>query len=127
MPNTTRRAKILCVDDDYGQRMLLSFLLERQGLEVRMAGSGEEGVALAREWVPDLILMDLMMPGTDGFRATQILRADPATAHIPILALTAYGEEKMQARAKQVGMNDFILKTILPADLTDMLKKHLPE
>jgi twitching motility two-component system response regulator PilH len=126
MSETARRAKVLCVDDDYGQRMLLSFLLERQGLEVRTASSGEEGVALAREWTPDLILMDLMMPGTDGFRATELLRADPSTADIPVLALTAYGEEKMQSRAKQVGMNGFILKTILPADLTEIVKKHLP-
>jgi CheY-like chemotaxis protein len=106
--------------------MLISFLLKRQGLEVRTASDGEEGVALAKEWMPDLILMDLMMPGTDGFEATKALRADPKTAHIPILALTAYGEENMQAKAKQVGMDGFVLKTILPADLKDIVREHLP-
>jgi CheY-like chemotaxis protein len=126
MSTTDSRAKILCVDDDHGQRLLLSFLLERQGLEVRTAGDGEEGVAIALEWVPDLILMDLMMPGMDGFQAAATLRADPRTAHIPILALTAYGEEKMQARAKAVGINGFVLKTILPADLLDTLREYLP-
>jgi CheY-like chemotaxis protein len=120
------RSKVLCVDDDHDQRLLLSFLLERQGLDVRTAGDGGEGVAIAQEWLPDLILMDLMMPGLDGFEATKKLRADPRTAQIPILALTAYGEEQMQARAEAAGMDGFVLKTILPADLSDVLREHLP-
>ena len=126
MPDTNIRPKVLCVDDDHGQRVLLTFFLERQGLDVRAAGDGNEGVAMAQEWQPDLILMDLMMPGMDGFKATEILRAGPRTAHIPILALTAYGEEKIQARAKAVGMVGLVLKTILPADLSDIVRKHLP-
>jgi len=126
MSNTDTRAKVLCVDDAHDQRMLLSFLLQRHGLEVRTADNGEEGVTIALEWIPDLILMDLMMPGMDGFRATEILRADPRTAHVPILALTAYGEEKMRTRAKAMGMNGFVLKTVLPADLLDTLREYLP-
>ncbi len=126
MSNTNTRLKVLCVDDDHDQRLLLSFLLERQGLDVRTACDGEEGVAVAQEWLPDLILMDLMMPGVDGFEAAKRLRADERTAQIPILALTAYGEEKMQSKAKAVGMDGFVLKTILPADLSDVLREHLP-
>jgi CheY-like chemotaxis protein len=126
MPDTDTRSKVLCVDDDHDQRLLLSFLLERQGLDVRTASDGQEGVAIAQEWLPDLILMDLMMQGVDGFEATKILRADPHTADIPILALTGYGEEKMQAKAKEAGMDGFVLKTILPADLSDVLREHLP-
>lgn len=119
--------KVLCVDDDHGQRLLLSFLLERQGLDVRTAISGQEGVAVAQEWIPDLILMDLMMPGMNGFQAAELLRADPRTANIPILALTAFGEEKMQAEAQTAGINGFVLKTILPADLLDTLREYLPD
>ena len=126
MTSTDTRSKVLCVDDDHEQRLLLSFLLERQGLDVRTAGDGREAVAIALAWLPDLILMDLMMPGVDGFETTKKLRADPRTAHIPILALTAYGEEKMQAQAREVGMDGFVLKTILPADLSDVLREHLP-
>lgn len=126
MSNTNTRLKVLCVDDDHDQRLLLSFLLERQGLDVRTACDGEEGVTVALEWLPDLILMDLMMPGVDGFEAAKRLRADERTAQIPILALTAYGEEKMQSKAKAVGMDGFVLKTILPADLSDVLREHLP-
>jgi CheY-like chemotaxis protein len=121
------KAKVLCVDDDHGQRLLLSFLLERQGLDVRTANSGEEGVAVAQEWIPDLILMDLMMPGMNGFQAAELLRADPRTANIPILALTAFGEEKMQAEAESAGINGFVLKTILPADLLNTLREYLPD
>jgi two-component system cell cycle response regulator DivK len=124
--NTDTRPKVLCVDDDHDQRLLLSFLLERKGIDVRTAYDGAEGVAIAQEWLPDLILMDLMMPGVDGFEATKKLRADPRTAHIPVLALTAYGEEKMQEKAEAVGMDGFVLKTILPADLSDVLREHLP-
>ena len=126
MSDSKSRAKVLCVDDDHGQRLLLSFLLERQGLEVKTANDGKEGVAIAQTWLPDLILMDLMMPGMDGFEATEILRADDRTAHIPILALTAFGEENMQSKARAAGMNGFVLKTILPADLQDVLAEHLP-
>ena len=126
MSDTDTRPKVLCVDDDHDQRLLLSFLLERQGLDVRTASDGEEGVTVALEWLPDLILMDLMMPGVDGFEATERLRADQRTAQIPILALTAYGEEKMQAKAEAVGMDGFVLKTILPADLSDVLREHIP-
>ncbi len=124
---SSTKAKVLCVDDDHGQRLLLSFLLERQGLDVRTANSGQEGVDVAQEWLPDLILMDLMMPGMNGFQAAEILRADPRTANIPILALTAFGEEKMQAEAETAGINGFVLKTILPADLLDTLREYLPD
>jgi len=126
MSSTDTGSKVLCVDDDHDQRLLLSFLLERQGLDVRTAYDGAQGVAIAQEWLPDLILMDLMMPGVGGFEATKMLRADPRTSHIPILALTAYGDKKMQAKAKAAGMDGFVMKTILPADLSDVLSEYLP-
>ena len=120
------RAKVLCIEDDYDQRRLLSFLLQRDGLDVRTAADGREGVSIALEWSPDLILMDLMMPVMDGFEATQALRACDGTRATPILALTAYGEEPIRQRAQAVGMNGFMLKTILPAGLTEALKQYLP-
>jgi CheY-like chemotaxis protein len=126
MSSTATGSKVLCVDDDHDQRLLLSFLLERRGLDVRTAYDGAQGVAIAQEWLPDLILMDLMMPGVGGFEAAKMLRADPRTSHIPILALTAYGEKKMQAKAEAAGMDGFVMKTILPADLSDVLSEYLP-
>ena len=126
MTNQGIRAKVLCVEDDYDERRLISFLLQRNGLDVRTACDGREGVAIALEWSPDLILMDLMMPVMDGFQATQALRAHPRTEHTPVLALTAYGEEAMRAKAQAVGMDGFILKTILPAGLIEVLIEYLP-
>ena len=120
------RAKVLCVEDDYDQRRLLSFLLQRDGLDVRTAADGREGVSIAREWSPDLILMDLMMPVMDGFEATLALRAYDGTRAIPILALTAYGEEPIRQKAQAVGMDGFMLKTILPAGLLETLSQYLP-
>jgi chemosensory pili system protein ChpA (sensor histidine kinase/response regulator) len=126
MSDHPSRARVLCVDDDRDQRLLLSFLLERHGMDVRTARDGQEGVMIALEWSPDLILMDLMMPDMNGFQATETLRADPRTEHIPILALTAYGEENMQDKARAVGINSFVLKTTLPANLLETLREYLP-
>ena len=120
------RAKVLCIEDDYDQRRLLSFLLQRDGLDVRTAADGREGVSIALEWSPDLILMDLMMPVMDGFEATQALRTYDGTRRIPILALTAFGEEPIRQKAKAVGMDGFMLKTILPAGLLETLSQYLP-
>ena len=120
------RAKVLCVEDDYDQRRLLSFLLQRDGLNVRTAADGREGVSIALEWSPDLILMDLMMPVMDGFEATRALRANDETRATPILALTAFGEEPIRQRAQAVGMDGFMMKTILPAGLLDTLSQYLP-
>ena len=120
------RAKVLCVEDDYDQRRLLSFLLQRDGFDVRTACDGREAVSIALEWSPDLILMDLMMPNMDGFEATQALRACDGTRATPILALTAYGDEPIRHKAQAVGMNGFMLKTILPAGLIETLKQYLP-
>jgi CheY-like chemotaxis protein len=126
MSGHNTKDKVLCVDDDHDQRMLISFLLERHGMDVRTANSGQQGIDIAREWMPDLILMDLMMPDMNGFQATETLRADPRTRDIPVLALTAYGEEQMRDKAKEVGINGFVLKTILPADLIETIREHLP-
>ncbi len=120
------RPKVLCVEDDYDQRRLLFFLLQRDGLNVRTAADGREGVSIALEWSPDLILMDLMMPVMDGFEATQALRSYDGTRTTPILALTAFGEEPIRQRARAVGMDGFMLKTILPAGLLETLSQYLP-
>ncbi len=84
-----REVRILVVDDDPGARELLSSILAPAGFHVEMAADGAEGVRLARENPPDLILLDLMMPGISGFDAIEILKADPRTRDIPILVVTA--------------------------------------
>jgi two-component system, cell cycle response regulator DivK len=77
---------------------------------VRTAPSGSEGIAIAREWIPDVILMDLMMPGIDGYEATKILRSDPRTRFIPIIAFTAASENEAR-RAFEAGVDVYSATT----------------
>ncbi len=127
MSNNTQ-AKILYVDDDPILRQLISFVLkQRSDWEIQTASNGYEGVKIALEELPDLILMDLVMPTMDGFQATAALRANPRTRHIPIVAFTAYSMKKMLPRIRAGGINDFIQKIISPSDLIDSLCIHLKE
>jgi CheY-like chemotaxis protein len=82
--------KILIVEDNEMNRDMLSRRLERRGFEVVMAVDGDEGVAMARTELPDLVLMDMSLPVMNGWEATQAIRADTATAHLPVIALTAH-------------------------------------
>jgi CheY-like chemotaxis protein len=126
MSDHTAKAKILYIDDDPFLRQTVSLLLEEQGLQVRTASNGQEGVAIALDWLADLILMDLKMPMMDGFQATEALRADPRTRHIPIVAFSAAFEPGIQARTQVAGMNGLILKPISPDKLVKMVRAYLP-
>jgi len=119
--------KILYVDDDEFQREMLSMVLARQGFKIKTAWNGQEGVEIARNWLPDLILMDIMMPVMDGLKATQILRAGPPTQHIPILAITAVVAEDTLAQIESVGMDDILPKPISLPDILQKLQAHLPK
>jgi CheY-like chemotaxis protein len=126
MSNCPAKAKILYVDDDPGLRGMLSLVLEHQGLQVQTASNGGEGVELALEWLPDLILMDLMMPFMDGFQAAEALRADPRTRQTPIMAFSADSEASVPARTRAAGMNGLIPKSTLLADLVRIICAYLP-
>lgn len=118
--------KILCVDDDSVIRGVMSMILERQGFHVRTAHSGPAGVKTALDWLPDLILMDLMMPIMDGFEAAALLRANPRTAHIPVVAFTTMNETNMQAQIQAAGMNGMVPKLSPPRTLVSILRTYLP-
>ena len=99
--------------------------LEFCGFRVATAGDGREAIDKARDLTPDLILMDLSLPGIDGWEATRQLKQDPATARIIILALSAHALATEGARAKQAGCDGFIAKPCLPPDLVTEMTKHL--
>ena len=110
-------AKILLVEDNEMNRDMLSRRLARHGYEVVMAIDGEQGVAMAKSEQPDLILMDLTLPGIDGWEATRRIRQDPATAPIPIIGLTAHAMDGARERAIEAGCSDYDVKPIeLPAN-----------
>ena len=88
------------------QHTILSMILARFGFNAQTAANGREGVAIARQWLPDLILMDIMMPVMDGLLATAALRAGPQTRHIPILALNATTNELIEVKDKTARMNE---------------------
>ena len=112
--------KILLVEDNEMNRDMLSRRLERKGYEVVIAVNGQEGVELVSSTRPDLILMDLSLPIIDGWEATRRIKADPATARIPVIALTAHAMAEDRAKAMAAGCDDFDIK---PVDLPRLLKK----
>ncbi len=112
--------KILLVEDNELNRDMLSRRLERRGFTVVMAVDGGQGVQMALTEKPDLILMDMGLPVLDGWEATRQVRADPATAHVPIIALTAHAMSSDEQKAKEAGCDDFDTK---PVELPRLLEK----
>ena len=112
--------KILLIEDNELNRDMLSRRLQKRGYEVLMAVDGESGVAMAQTEAPGLILMDVSLPGIDGWEATRRLKAAPATRHIPIVALTAYATPGDREKALEVGCDDFDTK---PIELPRLLGK----
>ena len=113
-------AKILLIEDNEMNRDMLSRRLIRRGHDITTAFDGPAGIASATETRPDLILMDISLPGMDGWEATRVLRAQAETAAIPIIALTAHAMESDRQRSIEVGCNDFDTK---PVDLARLLVK----
>ena len=112
--------KILLVEDNEMNRDMLSRRLQKQGYEVVMAVDGEEGVAKAQSEAPALILMDMSLPGIDGWEATRRLKATPQTQTIPVIALTAHAMTDDRAKALAAGCDDFDTK---PVELSRLLSK----
>src|SRR5450631_472256 len=119
--------KILIVEDNENNRELFSDILTFQGYEVLLAADGQEGVALAREMMPDLILMDIQMPGMDGMTANHILREDPATSALKIIALTSFAMRGDQEKFLESGFDGYLSKPISTRELPDLVKQWLEE
>ena len=112
--------KILLVEDNEMNRDMLSRRLQKQGYEIVIAVDGEEGIAKAQSETPALILMDMSLPGIDGWEATRRLKAAPRTQNIPVIALTAHAMSDDREKALAAGCNDFDTK---PIELPRLLSK----
>jgi two-component system cell cycle response regulator DivK len=110
---------ILIVEDEPRNLKLLRDLLQRFGYEILEAPDGEQGVKIAMEKIPDLILMDIMMPKMDGLEATRIIKADNKTKHIPVIALTSYAMKGDREKTIEAGCDGYIAK---PIDIQEVLK-----
>ncbi len=123
--------KILLVEDNEMNRDMLSRRLEKRGYTLAIAVDGGVGVALAKSELPDLILMDMSLPVLDGWDATRQVKADAATKHIPIIALTAHAMESDRQKALAAGCDDFDTKPVelnrLLLKIEELLKKFPPK
>lgn len=113
-------AKILLVEDNEMNRDMLSRRLQRRGYEVVLALDGETGVQMAKTEAPQLVLMDMSLPVLDGWEATRRLKADSATRHIPVIALTAHAMSSDRDKALEAGCDDYDTK---PVELPRLLEK----
>lgn len=118
-------AKILLIEDEPDQIKVVKFRLEASGYEVVTAENAQEGIKIAQEEKPDLILMDMLMPGLDGFEATRMLKSDSETKDIPVIAITAMGTVDVEDRCAQAGASDFIKKPYDSQELVQKVKKYL--
>ena len=116
---------ILIVEDNPTNLRLLRDVLRHYGYEVLEAADGKQGVSMAIEHLPDLILMDIQMPVMDGFQAGAILKNDPTTKHIKIIALTSFAMKGDRDRVMQSGFDDYISKPIDTRGLPRIIELHL--
>ncbi len=117
--------KILIVEDNEMNRDMLTRRLERKGYEVVCAVDGPEGIRMASQSAPAIILMDVALGEMDGWEATTQILADPATSHIPIIALTAHALDSDRRKSVEVGCIDFETKPISLPDLIEKIEKHI--
>jgi two-component system, cell cycle response regulator DivK len=116
---------ILIVEDFDDAREMYRDYLQFAGLRVDTARDGREAIEKARRLQPDLVLMDLSLPGIDGWEATRLLKSDPATKHILVVALSAHALAAEGERARRAGCDGFIAKPCLPSDLVEEISKYL--
>jgi two-component system, cell cycle response regulator DivK len=117
--------RVLIVDDFADTREMYALYLRLSGLEVTEAETGEQALEMVRADLPDLVLMDLSLPGTDGFAVTRELKEDPRTRDIPVVALTAHAVGSHIDRARSAGCVDFIVKPAPPNEVLAAIRKAL--
>ena len=118
-------ARVLVVDDSLPNRKLLEARLQDEYFEVLGAASAAEAIALAQRWSPDIILLDVLMPVMDGFEACRRLKAQPSTAHIPVVMVTSLNDQSERVRGLDAGADDFLVKPVDQATLFARLRALL--
>ena len=125
-PPQTHLKKILLVEDDDALASVYQTRLEAEGFDIRRVPNGEDALAAALEYHPDLILLDVMMPKVSGFDVLDILRNTPETTNMKIIMLTALSQDSDKDRAKSLGVDDYLVKSqVVIADVVAKIKDHL--
>ena len=123
---TARPKKILLVEDDDALANTYLVRLQAEGFEVRRVANGEEALAAAKEYRPNLVVLDAMMPKVSGFDVLDILRNTPDTANLKVVMLTALSQESDKQRAQGLGVDDYMVKSqVVMSDVIDRIKYHL--
>jgi len=126
MLGSNQAKKILLVEDDDALANVYTTRLEAEGFDVRRVANGEDALAAALEYHPDLVLLDVMMPKVSGFEVLDILRNTPQTSNVKVIVLTALSQESDRQRAESFGADDYMVKSqVVIADVIDRIKHHL--
>lgn len=124
--NNIHSKKILLVEDDDTLASVYQTRLQAEGFQIRRVPNGEEALAVAIEYKPDIILLDIMMPKVSGFDVLDILRNTPETVNTKIIMMTALSQESDRKRAEDMGVDDYLVKSqVVIADVVDRIKSHL--
>lgn len=124
--DNTSAKKILLVEDDDALASVYETRLQAEGFTIRRVVNGEDALAAALEYKPNLILLDVMMPKVSGFDVLDILRNTPETAKLKIVMLTALSQDSDKERAQSLGVDDYLVKSqVVIADVVDRIKTHL--
>ena len=119
--------RILVIEDHEENRQILRDLFATVGYSLIEAATGDEGIALAGAHRPDLILMDIQLPGMDGYEATRRIKADPALRRIPLIVVTSYALSGDDVKAREAGCDDYVTKPFSPRALLAKVRQHLGE
>jgi two-component system, cell cycle response regulator DivK len=117
--------RILVIEDHEENRRLLRDLLTSFGYELSEAVTGEDGLVAAEANPPDLILMDIQLPGIDGYEVTRRIKANPSLRHIPVIAVTSYALSGDDVKALEAGCDAYVTKPFDPAELLDKIRGYL--
>ena len=118
--------RILVIEDHEENRRIMHDLLTSAGYEIIEAVTGEEGVTFAETHRPDLILMDIQLPGLDGYEATRRIKANPALQQIPIIAVTSYALSGDDVKAREAGCDGYVTKPFSPRTLLAKIREYVP-
>jgi twitching motility two-component system response regulator PilH len=118
-------ARVLVVDDSPTEIHIFKKILEKQGYQILAAKDGQEGVEIAKQELPDIILMDVVMPVLNGFQATRQLKNNESTANIPVIMVTTKGQQTDKNWGMRQGATEYLVKPVAPADLLQKIKALL--
>jgi pilus assembly protein CpaE len=116
---------ILIIDDDPATTRLLEVLLRREGYNIQSENLSEKAIQTSKSFSPNLIILDLMMPGVDGMAVCRDMKDDPELENIPIIMFTAVNQPEVKDEAKNAGINEYITKPIHPNELKDRIRRWL--